>query len=287
MTYATDELKAARSLLIAELDMHPGSGAYPDDLDPAEVGIVGDTAHAQTGTSYHLGADQLGADAYSARTARDVAGLTNAASAVDVGEFEIVTSKGTFTHRDLAVWSVAQCRANAPDTRDTREIIYSPDGQRVFRYDRERGVTSAPTERIPADSHRWHNHYSQYRDATKAGRTTLLAHFTRWLTEIGAIDDMALDDKVYDIRDASGKPVTPRTLRQILIDLDLTNLGTLRTVGGRLDAILAAALDDNDTTVVLGPEALAELQAVRSDLAALPTAAADAVVATFAGKLGG
>jgi hypothetical protein len=194
MTYATGELKAARNLLLAELDMHPGSGSYPADLDPGEVGIVADAPHAEVGTSYHLGKDQLRADAYSARTTRDGAGLTDAASAVDVGEFKVTTPKGTFTHRDLALWSVAQCQANHPDTRDIREVIYSPDGVRVFRYDRERGITSKPAERIPADNHRWHNHYSQYRDATKAGRTTLRDHFARWLTEIGLGDDMAFRD---------------------------------------------------------------------------------------------
>lgn len=40
----------------------------------------------------------------------------------------------------------------------------------------------------------------------------------------------------------------------------------------RLDAILAAAQDDGNTTVVLGPEALSEFQAVRADIAAIPNA---------------
>src|SRR5256885_6943450 len=65
--------------------------------DPAEVGIVGDGAHARTG-GYHEGRDVLAAigryhpgappgdrgEDYSARLARDRARLTDDASALDV-----------------------------------------------------------------------------------------------------------------------------------------------------------------------------------------------------------
>lgn len=44
---------------------------------------------------------------------------------------------------------------------------------------------------------------------------------------------------------------------------------------GRLDAILAAAQDDGDVTVVVSPEVLAEFQAVRSAVAALPAGVAN------------
>lgn len=189
MTYAPDTLRAARSLLLDQLDIHP-TGSYPADLDPAEVGIVGDTAHAAKGTSYHLGEDQLTDTAYSRRTARDRAGLTNAASAVDIGTFKVTTAKGTFTQRDLAVWSVQQCQANHPDTRDIREIIYTADGRVVLRYDRERGYASDPRPGEADDSHLTHDHYSQYRDAEH--RYTLRDHYARWLRHIGLLegDDM-------------------------------------------------------------------------------------------------
>lgn len=243
MTFAPVELRDARSLLIEKLDMHPGTSDYPGDLDPNEVGIVGDTAHAKTGTSYHLGADQLRDDAYSVRTARDRAGLTDAASAVDVGEFRVTTPLGTFTHRDLAKWSVKQCQANHPDTRDIREIIYSPDGVRVFRYDRERGYASAPTERIPADNHRWHNHYSQYRDATKAGRRNMYAHFARWLAEIGLGDDMTPEEtfaavwRTDKIRNPYGDSATNPS---IWAETALFNIGgQTEKSAGKLDQILA------------------------------------------------
>lgn len=214
MTFAPDTLRAARSLLIDNLDIHP-TGSYPADLDPAEVGIVGDTAHAAKGTSYHLGKDQLTSTAYSRKTARDRAGLSNSASAVDVGEFRVTTAKGTFTQRDLAMWSVDQCQVNAPDTRDIREIIYSPDGKRVLRYDRERGYASEPREGEADDSHLFHDHYSQYRDAE--GRYTLRDHFARWLTHIGLIgDDMA----AYDDYDKNAVRVLDNRVAAIVQGLD-------------------------------------------------------------------
>jgi len=48
--------------------------------------------------------------------------------------------------------------------------------------------------------------------------------------------------------------------------------GLEKTLPGRLDAILAAAQDDDNTTVVLAPEALAELTQIRDQIASLPEA---------------
>lgn len=188
MTYAPDTLKAARTLLLARLDMHPGSGSYPADLDPDEVGIVGDTAHAVKGTSYHLGKDQLVADAYSARTARDRAGLSDAASALDIGQFV----KGSANLRHFTGWLFAQCRASAPDTLDLREVIGTVDGKTVLRWDAERGRSSAPQAGEADDSHLWHTHLSRYRDAEFRPLTPLLE---RYLREIGLTgDDMDQKD---------------------------------------------------------------------------------------------
>jgi hypothetical protein len=50
----------------------------------------------------------------------------------------------------------------------------------------------------------------------------------------------------------------------------------------KLDAILAAALDDGDTSVVLPPEAIAELQAISAAIAAVPEAVLDAEAARLA-----
>ena len=125
------------------------------------LGVVGDTAHQAKGTSYHLGRDQLAPGAYSAQTARDVAGLSNAASAIDLGRLD-----GTLANlQHFSRWLVRQCQANATGTRDIREIIYSPDGTIVLRYDRERGYDSAPRPGEASDTHRTHTHISAYRDS--------------------------------------------------------------------------------------------------------------------------
>lgn len=266
MTYAPDTLRAARALLLEHLDIHP-TGSYPADLDPAEVGIVGDTAHAAKGTSYHLGADQLTSTAYSRRTARDRAGLSNAASAVDVGEFRVVTPKGTFTQRDLAVWSVEQCQANHPDTRDIREIIYTDDGRRVLRYDRERGYTSEPRTGEADSSHLYHDHYSQYRDAE--GRYTLRDHFARWLTHIGVIGDDMTPAELLGTR--LGKSTTT-----VAIALQDTHTA-VQAIQLQQAAILTAVKADADTAAILAriDARAAELRQAQADqlaaiLAALP-----------------
>lgn len=125
------------------------------------LGIVGDTAHVAGGTSYHLGKDDLRSGAYSVQTARDRAGLSQYASAVDLGKL-----KGGFPPlRKFSLWYVDQCRHNAADTRDVREVIYSPDGLTVLRWDRERGVGSAARDGEADYSHRTHSHVSFYRDS--------------------------------------------------------------------------------------------------------------------------
>jgi len=125
------------------------------------LGIVGDTAHQAKGTSYHLGKDKLSATAYSARTARDVSGLTNAASAIDLGRLN-----GSLKQlRKFSIWLVEQGQHKAPGTRDIREIIYTPDGNIVLRWDRERGAASSPRPGEADNSHLTHTHISFYRDS--------------------------------------------------------------------------------------------------------------------------
>lgn len=148
MTYAPARLLELREFL------KPITG-----LSAGNLGIVGDARHANGGTSYHLGKDQLTDTAYSRRTARDKAGLTNAASAMDIGNFAGL--------RALSLSLVGLCRANAPGTDDIREVIYSPDGKTVLRWDRERGYSSAPKAGEADDSHLFHTHVSWYRDSEK------------------------------------------------------------------------------------------------------------------------
>jgi hypothetical protein len=143
-------------------------GKYWTSKGGRNLGVVGDPAHQAKGTSYHLGADQLTATAYSRQTARDRRGLTNGASAIDLGKLN-----GSYGQlRSFSSWLVAQARKNAPGTIDIREIIYSPDGKRVLRWDRERGYASVPWMGEADDSHLWHTHVSWYRDAEKRDHTT-------------------------------------------------------------------------------------------------------------------
>lgn len=141
------------------------------DLDDVELGIVGGPSHIRTGTSYHLGADQLimSKNPYSVRTPRDRAGLSNASSGLDIDD-------DLDEMRELCVWLVAECRANAPDTQDIREIIYSPDGVQVLQWDRERGITSLPRPHSDL-SHRGHGHISWYRDSEFRDKVAVFRRF--------------------------------------------------------------------------------------------------------------
>jgi hypothetical protein len=196
VTTAKPHHRSARALLIRYLDMHPGK-RVGNDLDPAEVGIIGDTAHAAGGDSYHLGRDKIraraGRDRYSVdESARDQRGLDNEASAMDVGFFQVKTVRGVFDLRDFSVWLVGLCIAGDPDTRDIREVIYSPDGRTVRRWDRQKRRTSGD------DSHLFHTHLSEYRDAD--GRR-MVALATRWLQHIGLLpeeDDMPTPKDLLD-----------------------------------------------------------------------------------------
>lgn len=211
MTRAPANLLALRTLLLTHLDNAPG----PDDLQPAELGVVGDPAHRG---GYHCGSDRVVKNDYSVvESPRDRAGLSDYAAALDVGQFKVTTPKGTFDLRHYSKWLVAQCAANTADTRDIREVIYSPDGTTVKRWDRLGKRSSGDS------SHRWHTHISFHRDAIKAGRDQT-AVVRRYLTTIGLIKaaptptveapEMELTDKIQ--RD-TGRP--QRTVDDVLADL--------------------------------------------------------------------
>lgn len=174
MTRAPSNLLAVRSLLLAHLD----------GLAPGAVGIVGDPAHRG---GYHCGDDRVVSSDYSVvESPRDRAGLSDLACGLDVGNFRVTTARGTFDLPHYSRWLVAQCAANTSDTRDIREVIYSPDGRIVKRWDRL-GKRSTGD-----DSHLYHTHQSYFRDAIKAGRDQTPA-VRRYLTTIGLLeDDMSL-----------------------------------------------------------------------------------------------
>lgn len=194
MTSAPACLKEARSFLLSTFDLHPGVVA--SDLDPDEVGIVPDAAHRG---GYHCGSDRTISGDYSVvESSRDRVGLTGDASALDVGQFAHTFANGTKVDlRHFSNWCVAQCRAGAFDTLDIREIIYSPDGVTVKRWDRLGKRSSGDS------SHKFHTHFSQFRDATKASRRTLLALFRRYVATFSAAGTPAQTES------APATPTTP------------------------------------------------------------------------------
>lgn len=192
MTIAPPTLLDVRTLLTAHL---PG-------LTPATMGIVGDQAHRG---GYHCGADRVDADDYSVRESpRDRAGLTDQASALDVGQFQVTVAGRRHDLRSMSVWLVQQCRADTPDTRDIREVIYSSDGQTVRRWDRL-GIRDTGDA-----SHRWHTHISFHRDAIKAGRDQRPL-FHRWLTAIGLLREDTIMDTARQVLLTDGIIRAPAT----------------------------------------------------------------------------
>ena len=243
MTTAPACLTAARRLLLDHLDIHDG-GTYPSDLDPAEVGIVGDPAHRG---GYHCGSDRVVDGDYSVvESTRDRNGLSMYASALDVGSF----TYGQHTLRTFSVWLVAQCKAGTADTRDIREVIYSPDGQTVRRWDRLGKRTTGD------DSHLWHTHISYHRDAVRASRDQT-AVIRRYLTEIGLLeDDMTPEELINaDVVPAARPPVA---------NSDYETNKTWR-VGYTLQVAVEAARAANGHAI----EALDEVKALRDEVKAL------------------
>ncbi|MFI6069589.1 hypothetical protein ACIA47_30605 [Micromonospora sp. NPDC051227] len=251
MTRAPANLLAVRSLLLTHLDNAPG----PDDLDPGEVGIVGDPAHRG---GYHCGSDRVVTNDYSVvESPRDRAGLTLDAAALDVGPFDVRSGGRTNTLPSFSVWCVAQCAANAADTRDIREIIYSPDGSTVKRWDRLGKRTSGDS------SHRWHTHFSFFRDAIKAGRDQRPL-FRRYLSSIGLLedDDMTPEEHnwlatvhknltVLDGRNPVGQIYTRMAMGEDATVPNFTSVHpTLTSLGAQISALQTAltALSNRDFT---------------------------------------
>lgn len=148
------------------------------DQTAISLGIAGDAEH-MAGGGYHLGYDDLhaldaapedlGSDYSYTESTRDRNGLTNAASAFDLG--------GDFPRfREITTGIVAACKRGDPRTRDIREVIYTPDGFTVRRWDRL-GIRNSGD-----DSHLWHTHVSFFRDSE--GRRDKPDNFLGLLTEL-------------------------------------------------------------------------------------------------------
>jgi hypothetical protein len=130
-------------------------------LTAVEVGIVGDAAHG--GRGYHEGrtdltrAGVINTD-YSVRLARDRAGLTESASAMDIGANWRTGGRAAWLRFNALF--VADLHANNPALAAVRATNYSPDGTARRRTDREAGwsvVSSSDVVDI-------HTHIEWYRD---------------------------------------------------------------------------------------------------------------------------
>lgn len=163
MTYAPNALLSLRAYLRG-----------PTGLAAAALGIVGDASHT---TGYHLGTDRLSPNDYSLRAIRDRVGVSLAASALDIGLFPRL--------RELSAYLVAEAQRGAAGTGDIREVIYSPDGKVVLRWDRERGRESAPRAGEASGSHRTHTHVSWYRDALLRDKTSVFGRFFKEVAVAG------------------------------------------------------------------------------------------------------
>ncbi|MGS2615171.1 hypothetical protein ACVCAH_11695 [Micromonospora sp. LZ34] len=254
MTRAPTNLLTVRTLLLTHLNVDPNR-VRSQDLEPAEVGIVGDSAHRG---GYHCGSDRVVTNDYSVvESPRDRNGLTLDAAALDVGQFEVSSGGRTHDLRSFSAWCVGQCAANAPDTRDIRELIYSPDGRVVRRWDRLGRRSTGD------DSHLWHTHFSFFRDAIKAGRDQTPL-FRRYLTTIGLIegDDMTPQEHawletihrnltVLDGRNPVGQIYTRMALGEDHLDTSyVVPHPSLKTLGAQLGAVQSAltALAGKDLT---------------------------------------
>lgn len=268
MTYAPADLLAVQTFC----HQHTGQSA-------AELGIAGDAAHRG---GYHCGSDRIVSGDYSVvESSRDRSGLTLAASAFDLG--------GNFARfREITLGIIAACKRNDPRTRDIREVIFTPDGKTVQRWDRLGRRSGGDA------SHLSHTHLSFFRDSE--GRRHLDDNFLGLLrqlftpTSTGGTDmageaDRILNDtlspnnailSLYE-RLATG---TDSVLRArygkdlVTADPAAATKYNLRSLSDRLDALAAtvAHLPPGDAVDV--PTLAADLLAILTPgLSALVTAA--------------
>jgi hypothetical protein len=156
--------------------------AYWTRQGGVNLGISGDLAH-QKRASYHNGQDAItkygrtAATDYSIRLSRDREPyLTNAAAGCDLGKLD-----GTLANlQKISSWLVQRCIDRAPGTEDIREVIYSPDGKVVKRWDNHDRVLrdGYPTTTGQGDqTHLWHTHISWYRDSEKRQKVAVFAPY--------------------------------------------------------------------------------------------------------------
>lgn len=223
------------------------------------------------GGGYHEGNDLLSAAGrlssdYSKReSARDRPG-TNSASAFDLG--------GDFgDFRRITLGIVHACQAGDPRTRDIREVIYTPNGQVVQRWDRL-GVRSTGDS-----THLSHTHISFFRDSE--GRRAQADNFLGLLRELFEGTDMANAAETNASRNAWAVAQLQTSYKVIPGDADgAAEVTVSNPLKAKLDAIAmdAKAAASLSTTVTMTE---ADRAAIVADLAKLVPSAADIAVAVL------
>jgi hypothetical protein len=208
------------------------------------LGVIGDTGHVAKGVSYHLGKAELTADAYSIQNARDKAGLTNAASAIDLGKL----SGSLANLRVFSAWLVARCLADPAVRHDVREIIYSPEGKTVQRYSGvDNKIHTGPGN---GDlTHRTHTHISFFRDSEKRDKVFLFQPFF----QVGWGPDVSPAIRAVDPPALRVAAAIRRTGHDFGSLIDLADLKVALTRAGHQ---FGSVVDPSDVQALLGPLAL-------------------------------
>lgn len=262
MTYEPPTLLAVRAYLL------PRTG-----LPAVSLGIVGGSSHT---SGYHLGWDRLrahlGAADYSVRESPRDANPTGAAMALDIGNFARPDGRSL---RDLSMWLASQAAAGAPGTSDIREIIYSPDGRVVRRWDR---LAIRSTGDL---SHLSHTHISYHRDSEQRDKLPL---FRRYFEGDDVSAAEVWETKTTNVRQGKGT-TTLQTLRYAneyayrAAQSSAETLALMRVAAGEdMTAAVRAELDRHRALLVaeLG-ENLAEQ--LKTELGDVPAETVEAAVA--------
>jgi hypothetical protein len=206
------------------------------------LGVIGDGSHINRGVSYHLGRDALMPTAYSIELKRDKGGLSDAASAIDLGRLD-----GKLIHlREFTLWLVDRCTADPAVRRDIREIIYTADGETVQRYSGvDNKIHTGPGN--GDKSHLTHTHISFFRDSQERDKVG----FFRPFFEPGWGPDVPPEIRALDPKTRA----TARALRMVghhfgsVIDLDDLKAG-LTKKGHDFGTIV----DTSDAQVLIGKQ---------------------------------
>ena len=129
-------------------------------LSLVAIGIKGDAAHVAKGVSYHLGKDEIkpAKHPYSVRLQRDKNGLTNAASAMDIGDDWPRGGREAWKRFNNLL--VAALRAGDPALITIRATNFSPNGSDRKRVDRQLAFHEEDSD----DNVDIHTHIEWYRD---------------------------------------------------------------------------------------------------------------------------